>query len=169
MKFFLTTILTSFIITSFGQQTNCAALKIENDNLKNLLGLYSNHKKDTADKIEFSLFQIKGNIKKQTITVEILVKNSSPINRQIIIKETDIIDEQTNSHNDGFVSFGADGLGGLKDILTNVSRKFTIEIKGVAPATMNFVKNINLKLESYDGKIFNNLLISLTGEKVIWK
>lgn len=161
-------ILTSlFVGTSVFAQQNCEDIQKENTRLKELVGLYSNPN-ETAANVEFSFFAAKGDIKSQTVTVEVLLTNVSSVHTRLLINKFDILDEQNDSHTNTKARFGAEHYSSYCDILSNTPKKFTAIIENVSPETFAFVKAITFNFTREDD-MFNKEMVAVSGGKIDWK
>lgn len=148
-------------------QTNCNDIKTENDHLKKLLNLYNDHKPSTFENLEFTFFRAIGDIKKQTVTVEFLVKNTNVITGDYYVDKIEVIDELNSSKelaHDGFgTNYGRDAI-----LLTDVEQKYTCIVEKVAPSTMSNVKYITFKIVNRE-KYLESIFGKINGDKIEWK
>ncbi len=166
MKLLLTAIVTFLFSSVIGQTNNCAAVLKENQDLKTFAGLYSNHKKDTIENLEFTFFRAVGNIKKQSVTVEFLIKNIGQLNTKYYFDNTEITDELTNSKEITNRQIGTQSDIFALDLISLISKKYSCNIERVTPLTMKYVKNISFRFENHSD--FKQYTGSITGDKIMW-
>lgn len=145
----------------------CEELKKENNLLKLTPVLYSNNQKDTVDNVEFSFFRAIGDLQKQVITVEVLLKNLDSVHKAIMIDEQSFTDELTNAFKDSDAQLGVKYYGYSNILYSKTPIKLVMKIHKLMPDKIQFVKNVMLSFSDLD--LNKSFSVTLTGDNIVWK
>lgn len=104
---FLSAITLAYVSDSFAQ-ASCDAIKKENAELKKVLSLNEPIVSATKGDLEFTITKIEGNIKAQTVTIEILIKNSGKNLEAFTTGVNSILDPNGNEYLLGKAYYGAE-------------------------------------------------------------
>ena len=138
-------------------QSKCDSIKLENEYLRKIVSLNQPSQEVVIDNIEYKLVKCLGNIKAQTITMEVLIKNKNA-NKELLVDKGNCIDLVGNTYEE-IVSYPKINT----EIITNVPLRMKLNFKGLLSDT-KFIKLF--KFHAFTGEHFD---IEFKDISVIWK
>ncbi len=112
-------------------QSDCDKIKAENDYLRKALKIVTPVKLITSSKIDFNLVSCKGNIKEQTVTVQLILTNHAA-NQEFQFSSATAVDIEGNEFKYNKIKLGSEG--SRNKIYTDVPIKTLITFSMVLPS-----------------------------------